>query len=144
MAAYSEITIMPSYIPPRLKWAEGVLKGIQIWWTGQQIEPLYWQARILKTDEGYLLFVNGNKKRKFDRLHQAKQSAAGQAMTWLRRPSTPSDPPHRTPTTTMPERYWDYHAQQCGTVYRGCDPVHCPKDVWETTGVWLGPEKDIQ
>lgn len=37
--------------------------------------------------------------------------------------------------------YWHCcHSPDCGTKYRDCAP-DCPKDVWERTGVWTGPEE---
>lgn len=37
----------------------------------------------------------------------------------------------------IPRKYWLYHTKNCGTKFRGCDPV-CPKDVYEKTGKWIG------
>lgn len=37
-----------------------------------------------------------------------------------------------------PKEWWRYHHQNCGTVYRGCHPTACPKDVFEKTGKWIG------
>lgn len=37
-----------------------------------------------------------------------------------------------------PLEWWQYHHCDCGTRYRGCSP-ECPKDVFERTGLWIGP-----
>ena len=38
-----------------------------------------------------------------------------------------------------PLPWYAIHTEECGTMYRGCSP-DCPKDIWERTGVWIGPE----
>lgn len=35
-----------------------------------------------------------------------------------------------------PDDYHTHHHRNCGTKYRGCDPVNCPKDQYEKTGIW--------
>lgn len=41
----------------------------------------------------------------------------------------------------IPEKWWEYHHRHCGTIYRGCHPTQCPKNVYELTGKWIGEEK---
>ena len=36
----------------------------------------------------------------------------------------------------VPKDYYRYHHPDCGTSYRGCHPSKCPKNQYETTGVW--------
>jgi len=43
-------------------------------------------------------------------------------------------------TDKAPRDYWVYHSPECGTKYRGCAP-DCPKEVFEKTGKWTGPEQ---
>ncbi len=44
---------------------------------------------------------------------------------------------------TIPKNWDQYHSQECGTAYRGCAPG-CPKDHYEKTGKWIGPEPTIK
>lgn len=44
----------------------------------------------------------------------------------------------RNVRTEIPGNWTDYHHPNCGTIFRGCDPELCPKDVYERTGVWIG------
>lgn len=37
----------------------------------------------------------------------------------------------------VPEDWSSYHHEECGTMYRGCSP-DCPKDIYESTGKWVG------
>ena len=39
----------------------------------------------------------------------------------------------------IPEDWWTYHHQECGTKYRGCSP-ECPKEIYELTGEWTGQQ----
>ena len=41
-----------------------------------------------------------------------------------------------------PPDWWNYHAKGCGKTHRGCAP-DCPKDIYERTGRWVGPGKDL-
>jgi hypothetical protein len=41
----------------------------------------------------------------------------------------------------IPKEWWTYHHSHCGTIYRGCHPTLCPKNVYEHTGKWIGGEK---
>ena len=36
----------------------------------------------------------------------------------------------------VPKEWWKYHHKDCGTKYRGCHPTKCPKNQYETTGIW--------
>lgn len=36
-----------------------------------------------------------------------------------------------------PKNWWEYHAKDCDTKYRGCSS-DCPKDIYERTGKWNG------
>lgn len=38
----------------------------------------------------------------------------------------------------LPENWYLYHHKDCGAKYRGCHPTLCPKNVYETTGKWIG------
>lgn len=35
-----------------------------------------------------------------------------------------------------PKNWWRYHHKNCGSMYRGCDPINCVKDIYEETGKW--------
>jgi len=41
-----------------------------------------------------------------------------------------------------PKNWWTCHSPDCGTKYRGCAP-DCPKDHFEQTGEWIGPEAQV-
>lgn len=41
---------------------------------------------------------------------------------------------------TIPDNWWTYHHEDCGTKYRDCHPSKCPKNVYEKTGKWIGPK----
>lgn len=49
--------------------------------------------------------------------------------------------PHDAPLKPgMPSDWGKYHHKDCGSVYRGCHPTLCPKNVYEETGEWIGPQ----
>lgn len=38
----------------------------------------------------------------------------------------------------IPKEWWRHHHKHCGTLYRGCHPLLCPKNIYEETGEWIG------